>query len=85
MIDLKKAVLIAKQGALDVLGQAPYNLEEIERIRTRGATSGASHSACRARREIPVCSAASECRTWAWICCNTSVSWSMWKRASWSP
>jgi hypothetical protein len=36
MIDVKQAVQIAKQGAVDVLGQAPYNLEEIERDTYKG-------------------------------------------------
>jgi hypothetical protein len=36
MIDLKEAVQIAKKGAVDVLGQAPFNLEEVERDSYKG-------------------------------------------------
>ena len=46
MIDVKQAVQIARQGALELLSQAASTLEEIEGIPTKAVTSGALRSAC---------------------------------------
>ena len=36
MIEMKQAVQIAKENAAEMLGQAPFNLEEIERDSYKG-------------------------------------------------
>ena len=36
MIDLKQAIQVARHGAVDLLGEGPFNLEEIERDSFKG-------------------------------------------------
>ena len=36
MVEMKQAVQIAKESAIEMLGQAPFNLEEVERDAYKG-------------------------------------------------